>query len=45
MANPRANWLVGTLLTLCTIGLMIGVSAQSPPGPPSGLIASSPAPP
>ena len=40
MANSRTNWFVGTLLMLCTIGLAIAVSAQSPPGAPTGLIAS-----
>ena len=40
MAKSRANWFTGTLLTLCTIGLAIAVSAQSPPGAPTGLIAS-----
>ena len=40
MANFRAKWFVGTLLTLCTIGLVVGLRAQSPPGPPHRLIAS-----
>ena len=40
MANSRAKWFVGTVLTLCTIGLVVGLRAQSLPGPPSGLIAS-----
>ena len=40
MTNSRAKCFIGTLLTLCTIALVVGVRAQSPPGPPSALIAS-----